>query len=131
MTDQCCGGACRRSTPIRVLASGLTDRYYALTRYRVHGDGTIEAQEKHDVTSDVKALVDQARWCAEQDAALSTGPRLIEAMRRDHVRASTDAGPDYCATCSDAVAEWVEWPCPVAAAVDKALAADRSIEHQP
>jgi hypothetical protein len=36
-----------------------------------------------------------------------------------HIRASTDAGPDYCKTCSEAVQEWVTWPCPVVAALER------------
>jgi hypothetical protein len=28
-----------------------------------------------------------------------------------HTRTSTEAGPDYCKECSDAVQEWVQWPC--------------------
>ena len=29
-----------------------------------------------------------------------------------HTRSQTDAGPDYCAECSEAIQEWVAWPCP-------------------
>lgn len=29
-----------------------------------------------------------------------------------HTRSSTPAGPDYCAECSEAVSEWMPWPCP-------------------
>lgn len=28
-----------------------------------------------------------------------------------HVRTSTERGPDYCRPCSEAVREWVVWPC--------------------
>lgn len=29
-----------------------------------------------------------------------------------HVRTETDYGPDYCHPCSDAIGDWVPWPCP-------------------
>lgn len=28
-----------------------------------------------------------------------------------HTRTSTDAGPDFCLECSQAISEWVAWPC--------------------
>lgn len=28
-----------------------------------------------------------------------------------HTRTSTPLGPDYCAECSEAISEWVPWPC--------------------
>jgi hypothetical protein len=28
-----------------------------------------------------------------------------------HTKTSTDRGPDFCAECSEAIAEWVPWPC--------------------
>lgn len=29
----------------------------------------------------------------------------------DHTRTSTPYGPDYCSTCSEAMGDWVQWPC--------------------
>jgi hypothetical protein len=29
-----------------------------------------------------------------------------------HTRGSTQGGPDYCVECSEAIQEWVAWPCP-------------------
>jgi hypothetical protein len=37
--------------------------------------------------------------------------RIRRAITQPHLRASTDQGPDYCSTCSEAVQEWVTWPC--------------------
>lgn len=33
------------------------------------------------------------------------------APSRTHTRTSTPFGPDYCAECSEAISEWVRWPC--------------------
>jgi hypothetical protein len=33
-----------------------------------------------------------------------------------HTRTATDQGPDYCRDCSEAISEWVQWPCPGSAA---------------
>src|SRR5687768_7037570 len=41
-----------------------------------------------------------------------------EAILQPHVRKSTDQGPDYCATCSEAITEWVPWPCAAVAEVE-------------
>lgn len=43
--------------PVRVLHSGLTDRFYAVTRYTEKDGGLIEAQTKHDVTADVQGAL--------------------------------------------------------------------------
>ena len=40
--------------------------------------------------------------------------RAKDHLAGSHTRTSTthpDAGPDYCAECSDAAQDWVEWPC--------------------
>jgi hypothetical protein len=39
------------------------------------------------------------------------------AALRSHTQASRDQGPDYCAECSEAVSEWVPWPCPTTVAL--------------
>lgn len=87
MTDvQCCNGGCRRRTPIRVLASDLHNRVYAVTRWKDRGEGLIEAIEKHDVTRDVEALLARAREQARVQALAEAG-RLV----RDHLFGHVDA----------------------------------------
>lgn len=34
-----------------------------------------------------------------------------------HTRSQTEGGPDYCAECSEAVKEWIQWPCSPGAVV--------------
>jgi hypothetical protein len=40
-----------------------------------------------------------------------------------HTRTSTPQGPDFCEECSDAVSEWVQWPCPASASASEPLEA--------
>lgn len=40
--------------------SGLTGRYYIVTRYTEHDDGRIVAHEKHDVTATILDLLAEA-----------------------------------------------------------------------
>lgn len=42
----------------------------------------------------------------------------VAAVRRLHVRRATEAGPDYCAGCTDQVGMWVRWPCTTVHALD-------------
>lgn len=50
-----------RKKPILIRRSGLTGTIYALTNYREHQNGLIEAMGggKHDVTADVEAIVSE------------------------------------------------------------------------
>lgn len=50
----------KRMQPVRVMASPLTGNIYAVTRYRDLGDGCMEAQTKHDVTTDVRHMIAHA-----------------------------------------------------------------------
>lgn len=43
--------------PIRVLGSGLSGRFYALTSYDLKPDGRIVANTKHDVTADIANIL--------------------------------------------------------------------------
>ena len=47
-----------RKKPVRFMRSGLTGRFYCVTDYTQHKDGTITARTKHDVTDDVHAIFD-------------------------------------------------------------------------
>jgi hypothetical protein len=58
VTACCPEPGCRRKQPIRLVQSGLTGRWYFVTRWKDRGDGLIEAVEKHMVTDDVAALLD-------------------------------------------------------------------------
>jgi hypothetical protein len=51
----------------------------------------------------VAAMLAEAR--AEVDS------RIRRAILQPHLRASTEYGPDYCSTCSEAINDWVAWPC--------------------
>lgn len=44
---------------VLILQSDLTGRVYAVTRYKDRGEGRYEAQTKHDVTDQVRALFKQ------------------------------------------------------------------------
>lgn len=46
-------------------------------------------------------MYDEPCKCAERIAQVVT-----------HTRTQTDQGPDFCAECSEALSEWVPWPCP-------------------
>lgn len=35
-----------------------------------------------------------------------------------HTRTQTEAGPDFCAECSDEINDWVVWPCDPVLAMD-------------
>ncbi len=48
---------CERSTPVLIRRSGLTGRFYAITRHH-RTDGRIVADVKHDVTDEITALMD-------------------------------------------------------------------------
>lgn len=41
-----------------------------------------------------------------------------------HTRTSTPQGPDFCEECSDAVSEWVQWPCPASTSASEPLSED-------
>lgn len=67
-----------------------------------------------DLADGLLASPQFARLIAEAEAR---GIERAEAQTRqgilaDHVReSSTDQGPDFCRTCSDAISDWVKWPC--------------------
>ncbi len=39
-------------------------------------------------------------------------------LQAEHVRTSTEYGPDFCKPCSDAAGDWVTWPCAGASSSD-------------
>lgn len=43
----------------RLLRSGLTGRVYAVTRWKVRPNGSIEAVKKFDVTDEFEALINE------------------------------------------------------------------------
>lgn len=52
--------------------------------------------------------------CAECDR--QAAEYHLERARRlqavvTHRRESTDIGPDFCRDCSEAISDWVQWPC--------------------
>ena len=45
----------------------------------------------------------------------ASGPWVAEcttAPDQSHTRTQTHHGPDFCKECSEAIQEWVPWPCP-------------------
>lgn len=52
-----------------------------------------------------------------------------------HTRTATEQGPDYCAECSEAISEWVSWPCddaePEAPRIEDVVAAHRPLVADP
>jgi hypothetical protein len=74
--------------PVRLLASGLTGRVYAVTSYDEKPDGRIVAKTKHDVTSDIDALLAVER---ERIAQAIEAEEWVDAAASDEVNAYNDA----------------------------------------
>lgn len=66
-------------------------------------DGLARESEQQD------ARVRQMEHLFSQQVVDETTLRL--AMVTTHVRESTPLGPDYCGPCSQAIGDWVPWPC--------------------
>lgn len=62
MADHPCCSAhnCRRKQPIMLSRGGLSQRWYAVTRWKDRGDGLFEAIEKHELAPEVSAALDVA-----------------------------------------------------------------------
>jgi hypothetical protein len=52
------------------------------------------------------------------DAITTLRAATTDPTPHPHTRTSTPEGPDFCAECSAAAAEWVKWPCPAAVLTD-------------
>lgn len=57
---------------------------------------------------------------AREGGARETDARIRVAITQPHVRAQTEHGPDYCSTCSEAIHDWVAWPCEVVREANRA-----------
>ncbi len=60
---------------------GLSDRYYAITRYKTKPDGTIEAIEKYDISDDMAPFLDEARQQGRDLARLEAEGRIRRILK--------------------------------------------------
>lgn len=67
MSGCCDEPGCRRSQPIKILRSGLSGRWYVVTRWKDKGNGVIVAFEKHLAAPDLSELLDDRYPVRESD----------------------------------------------------------------
>jgi hypothetical protein len=64
----CTEDRCRRKAPILIGHGWLTDKWFAITRYRRLDGEMVEAQEKHDITDQLHTALIQAGWTPPAEA---------------------------------------------------------------
>lgn len=77
--------------------------------------GAIVKKSTSKVSLDVKAAIEAWRFGTAETPSPGesvTESRESSVAEGSHTRTQTDSGPDFCRECSEAIHDWVEWPCP-------------------
>jgi hypothetical protein len=58
MSECCSQRNCRREQPIRLMRGGMTGKWYFVTDYAEHADGTLVVKMKHDCSQELSEQLD-------------------------------------------------------------------------